>query len=146
MLTVVVGGGYIGKLDLLASPTSSSRLRSSRVNTAALSHMADPTAQRKLSDSAGPAAAGQGYLSTLGVSFEADAENVKKEFRRMSLIYHPDKQAVPDTKLTDKFQACAIAYQVLQDESSRRAYMNMYRIVRAATSNASDCNPWQNQC
>jgi curved DNA-binding protein CbpA len=88
-------------------------------------------ADRKLSDSAGLATAGVGYLSTLGLPFAADLKDIQRTFRSIALVTHPDKQDADSSEaksLTNRFQAAATAYQVLQDESSRRAYMAMYRI------------------
>ena len=87
--------------------------------------------QRKLSDSAGLAGAGQGYLSTLGLDFAASSRDVIKCYRRSALILHPDKVGPSSgdrLAQVEKFQAVNTAYQVLSNAEARNNYMAMYRI------------------
>jgi curved DNA-binding protein CbpA len=83
--------------------------------------------EARLSDSAGPASAGAGYFATLGLPFAASARDVARAFRTVALTTHPDKVGTAPEHL-ERFQAAATACRVLTGESSRTAYMSMYRI------------------
>jgi DnaJ-related protein SCJ1 len=58
------------------------------------------------------------YYTLLGVSSEADASEIKKNYRKMSLKFHPDK-AGGDPEM---FRKVALAYEVLSDPIKRNAY------------------------
>lgn len=59
-------------------------------------------------------------LVFIGVEKTADAEEIKKAFRKSSLIWHPDKNPAPDA--TSKFQELQEAYRVLSDTQERAWY------------------------
>lgn len=57
----------------------------------------------------------------LGVSRDADAEQIKKAFRKLAIRYHPDKN--PDDKTAEeKFKKINAAYSVLGDVTKRAQY------------------------
>jgi len=61
------------------------------------------------------------YYKTLGVSPEADAETIKKSFRKKAKEYHPDKN--PGNKEAEtKFKSLNEAYEVLSDPQKRSQY------------------------
>ncbi len=61
------------------------------------------------------------YYTILEVNREATAEEIKKSYRRLAMIYHPDKN--PDNKKAEeKFKDIAEAYEVLSDEKKRAEY------------------------
>ena len=61
------------------------------------------------------------YYDVLGVSREADAEEIKKAYRKLALQYHPDRN--PGNKeAEEKFKEAAEAYEVLHDEEKRQRY------------------------
>ncbi len=60
------------------------------------------------------------YYQILQVSPEADATEIKKSFRRLATLYHPDKNADPDANQV--FQEINEAYQVLTDSQQRQLY------------------------
>ncbi len=51
------------------------------------------------------------YYQCLGVSAESNLEQVKSAYKRLALIYHPDKNKHPDA--TTKFQEISHAYHKL---------------------------------
>jgi DnaJ family protein B protein 4 len=62
------------------------------------------------------------YYDILGVSKDANENEIKKAFRTLSLKYHPDRNPSEDT--TEKFQKIGEAYEVLCDTEKRNQYDN----------------------
>ena len=63
------------------------------------------------------------YYKTLGVERSADAEAIKKAYRRLARKYHPDVSKEKDAE--EKFKEVAEAYEVLKDAEKRKAYDEM---------------------
>lgn len=66
------------------------------------------------------------YYDILGVTKDADAETIKKAYRKLALEYHPDKQQGKSeeevNKATEKFKAISEAYDVLSDPKKKQQY------------------------
>lgn len=61
------------------------------------------------------------YYKILGVDKNADADEIKKAYRKKAMKYHPDRN--PDDAVAEqKFKESAEAYEVLKDEQKRAAY------------------------
>src|SRR3989344_4821593 len=60
----------------------------------------------------------QDYYSTLGVSRNASADDIKKAYRRLAHQHHPDKQGGDEKK----FKEINEAYQALSDPKKRQQY------------------------
>jgi molecular chaperone DnaJ len=61
------------------------------------------------------------FYEVLGVSRDADADTIKKAYRKLAMQFHPDKN--PDNKeAEDKFKEAATAYEVLSDREKRSRY------------------------
>ena len=56
----------------------------------------------------------------LGVDREADADTLKKAYRRLARQYHPDVN--PDPEAQERFKEVSAAYVVLSDPDKRRIY------------------------
>jgi len=61
------------------------------------------------------------YYKTLGVTKTATPQEIKKTYRRLAMLYHPDRN--PDDKHAEnKFKEIAEAYEVLHDVEKRKKY------------------------
>ena len=77
------------------------------------------------------------HYDTLGVEKDATKEEVKKAFRRLSMLTHPD---IKGTSNSERFKQISEAYGVLSNEKKRRIYdIELHdwfgRKQRAATGN-----------
>src|SRR4029079_4767915 len=62
----------------------------------------------------------QDLYALLGVSRDADAEAIKKAYRRLARQLHPDVH--PDPEAQSRFQEIGRAYEILSDPQKRAAY------------------------
>lgn len=60
------------------------------------------------------------YYDILGVSRDADREQIKRAYRKLAMRYHPDRSNEPDSE--ESFKQVTEAYEVLRDEEKRRLY------------------------
>jgi molecular chaperone DnaJ len=61
------------------------------------------------------------YYKILGVSKDASAEEIKKNYRKVAMQYHPDRN--PGNKeAEEQFKTVAEAYEVLRDPEKRQIY------------------------
>ncbi len=61
------------------------------------------------------------YYEVLGVEKTASEEIIKKSYRKMAMLYHPDRN--PDNKeAEEKFKEAAEAYEVLSDPEKKEIY------------------------
>jgi DnaJ-class molecular chaperone len=56
------------------------------------------------------------YHEILGVSKDADEKEIRKAYRRLALLYHPDRNKSPDAEA--KFKEISEAYAVLIGKES----------------------------
>lgn len=61
------------------------------------------------------------YYEILGVPRDADAEEIKRAYRRMAMKHHPDRNP-GDPSAEARFKECAEAYEVLSDPERRARY------------------------
>ncbi|CAL1715733.1 unnamed protein product [Somion occarium] len=62
------------------------------------------------------------YYALLEVEESATADEIRRSFRRLALIHHPDKNYDNIEEATKKFSALQQAYEVLSDEQERAWY------------------------
>lgn len=60
------------------------------------------------------------YYDTLGIARDADADAIKRAYRRLARKYHPDVSTEDDAE--EHFKAVQEAYEVLKDAEKREAY------------------------
>ena len=68
-----------------------------------------------------PSATKKDYYETLGVARNADADEIRKSYRRLARKYHPDLNP-GDKAAEDRFKNVQEAYDILSDESKRKVY------------------------
>lgn len=61
------------------------------------------------------------YYEVLGVTREADGQELKSAYRRLAMKYHPDRNP-GDKAAEEKFKEASEAYQVLSDAEKRAVY------------------------
>jgi molecular chaperone DnaJ len=61
------------------------------------------------------------YYEILAVEKTADADTIKKAYRKLALQYHPDRNG-GDKEAEEKFKEATEAYEVLRDADKRAAY------------------------
>ena len=67
------------------------------------------------------ATAKRDYYEVLGVGRSAEADEIKKSYRKLAVKYHPDKNA-GDKSAEEKFKELGEAYEVLSNPDKRAAY------------------------
>lgn len=60
------------------------------------------------------------YYEVLGIEKNADANEIKRAYRKLAKKYHPDMNKAADAE--DKFKEVQEAYEVLSDEKKRATY------------------------
>ena len=63
----------------------------------------------------------QDYYDTLGVAKDADADGLKKAYRKLAMKFHPDRNQ-GNAAAEHKFKEISEAYDVLKDDQKRGAY------------------------
>ncbi|KAL8942807.1 MAG: hypothetical protein Q9211_001236 [Gyalolechia sp. 1 TL-2023] len=62
------------------------------------------------------------YYADLDVLPSADAVEIKKQFKKLALKYHPDRNPGKELEFNSKFQAIQAAHEVLTDPQQRAKY------------------------
>ena len=62
----------------------------------------------------------QDYYQVLGISRNANKNQIKQSFRRLALLFHPDKNTEEDAE--QKFKDILEAYEVLVDDKKKADY------------------------
>ncbi|KAK6924940.1 Chaperone DnaJ, C-terminal [Dillenia turbinata] len=65
---------------------------------------------------------GVDYYNILKVNRNASEEDLKKSYRRLAMIWHPDKNQSNKTEAEAKFKQISEAYDVLSDPQKRQIY------------------------
>ncbi len=62
------------------------------------------------------------YYKLLGVEKNADADEIKKAYRKLALKWHPDRNPANKAQAEEKFKKISEAYAVLSDPEKRAQY------------------------
>ena len=63
------------------------------------------------------------YYELLGINKSANENEIKKAYRKLAIIYHPDKSpADKKEEYTEKFKQISEAYEVLSDPEKKKKY------------------------
>src|SRR6478609_7523724 len=68
-----------------------------------------------------PSTARKDYYEALGVARGADADEIRKAYRKLARKYHPDLNP-GDKAAEDRFKKVQEAYDILSDENKRKVY------------------------
>ncbi|KAL8372385.1 hypothetical protein RB595_001944 [Gaeumannomyces hyphopodioides] len=84
------------------------------------------------------------YYADLDLPQTADVNDVKKQFRKLALKYHPDRNPGRESEVNSKFQTIQTAHEILASPESKAKYdANRARSGRFPTSSGVRGNPWQ---
>ncbi|KAJ3047135.1 Diphthamide biosynthesis protein 4 [Rhizophlyctis rosea] len=73
------------------------------------------------------------HYDTLAVSQQSSEEEIRKQYQRLALVYHPDKageDAKRQQEASRKFQKIVSAWEVLRDPNSRAEYDEALKMRR----------------
>ena len=62
------------------------------------------------------------YYEVLNIDRDADEDEIKKSYRKLALVWHPDKNPDRISEATENFRAIQTAYDVLSDPQERAWY------------------------
>lgn len=77
------------------------------------------------------------YYKILGVARNASEEDIRRAYRRLALLYHPDKNDSPMAE--EMFLEVAEAYEVLSDRDARASYDLQLNCSSDDYYNTHDC-------
>lgn len=86
----------------------------------------------------------QSHYETLGVSTSASQAEIKRAYRRLAKMYHPDKNP-GDVSAEEQFKAISEAYFVLSDADRRYAYDHPSDPQTETSKHAGDFSAQQQQ-
>ncbi|KAI0441562.1 hypothetical protein F4803DRAFT_414413 [Xylaria telfairii] len=85
------------------------------------------------------------YYADLELQTSATPDEIKRQFKKLALKYHPDRNPGKEAEVNPKFQIIQSAHEILTDETLRRQYDEARRSYTARYPTASGVkgNPWQ---
>ncbi len=66
---------------------------------------------------------GDDYYQILGIGRDASNREIRKAFKKLALLHHPDKSKEKDAQ--EKFLKINKAYETLKDEEKRKRFINL---------------------
>ncbi|KIE02091.1 DnaJ domain protein, partial [Metarhizium majus ARSEF 297] len=87
-------------------------------------------------------AAQKDYYADLGMPPDADIEAIKKQYRKLALKYHPDRNSGNEDEAIAKFQIIQEAHEILSDPTSKAKYDATLGRSRYPGASGVRGNPW----
>ncbi|EFY93456.1 DnaJ domain protein [Metarhizium acridum CQMa 102] len=87
-------------------------------------------------------AAQKDYYADLGMPRDADIEAIKKQYRKLALKYHPDRNSGNEDEAIAKFQTIQEAHEILSDPTSKAKYDATLGKSRYPGASGVRGNPW----
>ncbi|KAL7818864.1 hypothetical protein V8C44DRAFT_367345 [Trichoderma aethiopicum] len=87
------------------------------------------------------------YYADLGLTPSADIVEIKKQFRKLALKYHPDRNPGREQEVNSQFQIIQAAHEILSDPEAKAKYdATLLRSASSRYPTASGVrgNPWSN--
>ncbi|KAK7431481.1 hypothetical protein QQZ08_001971 [Neonectria magnoliae] len=84
------------------------------------------------------------YYADLELPASADVQEIKKQFRKLALKYHPDRNPGREQEVNVQFQIIQHAHEVLSDPEEKRKYDATRSRSRYPGSSGVKGNPWAN--
>ncbi|ROT40715.1 hypothetical protein SODALDRAFT_273059 [Sodiomyces alkalinus F11] len=84
------------------------------------------------------------YYADLQLPPTADVAEIKKQFRKLALLYHPDRNPGKEAEVNSKFQTIQSAHEILSDPQLKAKYDASRPRSRYPTASGVKGNPWQN--
>ncbi|KZL88352.1 hypothetical protein CI238_11708, partial [Colletotrichum incanum] len=84
------------------------------------------------------------YYADLELPADADTNEIKKQFRKLALKYHPDRNPGREAEVNSRFQIIQSAHEILTDPQQRAKYDAGRTRSRYPTASGVKGNPWQN--
>ncbi|KAI0158849.1 hypothetical protein BJ166DRAFT_614566 [Pestalotiopsis sp. NC0098] len=86
------------------------------------------------------------YYADLGVTPASSADDVKKQYRKLAMQWHPDRNRGKEEEASKKFQVIQAAFEILTDPTLKRQYDEARNksASRFPTSSGVRGNPWAN--
>ncbi|KZL69227.1 DnaJ domain-containing protein [Colletotrichum tofieldiae] len=84
------------------------------------------------------------YYADLELPADADTNEIKKQFRKLALKYHPDRNPGREAEVNSRFQIIQSAHEILTDPQQRAKYDAGRTRSRYPTASGVRGNPWQN--
>ena len=76
------------------------------------------------------------YYKILGVQSNASDSDIKKSYRKLALIYHPDKNPSPEA--SESFKQISEAYTILSNYQKRKEYDDSIKSKEKSTFGFED--------
>ncbi|KAG6040988.1 hypothetical protein E4U41_006378, partial [Claviceps citrina] len=89
-------------------------------------------------------AAQRDYYADLELSRDADINEIKKQFRKLALKYHPDRNPGREQEVNAKFQIIQAAHEILSDSTGKAKYDASLGRGRYSGASGVRGNPWAN--
>ncbi|KXJ92195.1 hypothetical protein Micbo1qcDRAFT_233495 [Microdochium bolleyi] len=84
------------------------------------------------------------YYADLELSPTASADEIKKQYRKLAMKWHPDRNPGREADVSPRFQLIQSAHEILSDEAQKRQYDEARGSVKGRYTGASGVrgNPW----